>query len=60
MLNIYTWHYFHLFPQEYLLAGADFIETNTFSGTWVAQADYSMEKMVISFSVKMFTILVGI
>lgn len=29
---------------EYLEAGADIIETNTFSGTWIAQADYSLEK----------------
>ena len=32
--------------QAYLLAGADFIETNTFSGTKVAQADYSLEDQV--------------
>ncbi|XP_041107812.1 methionine synthase isoform X2 [Polyodon spathula] len=30
---------------EYLLAGADFIETNTFSSTSVAQADYGMEHL---------------
>ncbi len=29
---------------EYLEAGADIIETNTFSGTWIAQADYHLEK----------------
>jgi 5-methyltetrahydrofolate--homocysteine methyltransferase len=29
-----------------LEAGADFIETNTFSGTTVAQADYGLEDMV--------------
>lgn len=29
---------------EYLVAGADIIETNTFSGTWIAQADYKLEK----------------
>jgi len=29
---------------EYFKAGADIIETNTFSGTWIAQADYSLEK----------------
>lgn len=28
---------------EYLEAGADIIETNTFSGTWIAQADYKLE-----------------
>ena len=33
--------------QSYLLAGADFIETNTFSGTSIAQADYGMESLVI-------------
>lgn len=31
-----------LFLQSYLEAGADFIETNTFSGTSIAQADYDM------------------
>ena len=29
-----------------MLAGADFVETNTFSGTWVAQADYGLESLV--------------
>lgn len=28
------------------MAGADFIETNTFSGTRIAQADYGMEHIV--------------
>ena len=32
--------------KEYLLAGADIIETNTFSGTSTAQADYGLEHMV--------------
>ncbi|XP_061403125.1 methionine synthase isoform X1 [Lethenteron reissneri] len=31
--------------REYLLAGADIIETNTFSGTSIAQADYGLEHM---------------
>ncbi|XP_051523828.1 methionine synthase isoform X2 [Myxocyprinus asiaticus] len=31
--------------KEYLLAGADIIETNTFSSTSVAQADYGMEDL---------------
>jgi 5-methyltetrahydrofolate--homocysteine methyltransferase len=31
---------------EYFEAGADIIETNTFSGTSIAQADYSLEKAV--------------
>ncbi|MFM2040228.1 MAG: hypothetical protein RLZZ493_817 [Bacteroidota bacterium] len=32
--------------REYLEAGADIIETNTFSGTWIAQADYGLENAV--------------
>ena len=32
--------------REYLEAGADIIETNSFSGTWIAQADYGLEKYV--------------
>ena len=32
--------------REYLDAGADIIETNTFSGTVIAQADYKMESQV--------------
>ena len=31
---------------EYLKAGADIIETNTFSGTIIAQADYKLESAV--------------
>lgn len=32
--------------REYLEAGADIIETNTFSGTTIAMADYHMEELV--------------
>jgi|TARA_R110000737_G_scaffold353499_1_gene406227 5-methyltetrahydrofolate--homocysteine methyltransferase len=32
--------------REYLEAGADILETNSFSGTWIAQADYGLEKYV--------------
>ena len=32
--------------EEYLAAGADIIETNTFSGTRIAQADYGLEDVV--------------
>lgn len=32
--------------EEYLNAGADIIETNTFSGTTIAMADYDMEDLV--------------
>jgi 5-methyltetrahydrofolate--homocysteine methyltransferase len=31
--------------REYLEAGADIIETNTFSGTTIAQADYGMQHL---------------
>ena len=31
---------------EYLEAGADIIETNTFNGTAIAQADYALEAIV--------------
>ncbi|KAI4903608.1 hypothetical protein NFI96_030500 [Prochilodus magdalenae] len=31
--------------KEYLLAGADIIETNTFSSTRIAQADYGLEEL---------------
>jgi len=30
--------------ERYLAAGSDFIETNTFSGTCIAQADYDLDK----------------
>ena len=33
---------------QYLEAGADFVETNTFSSTFVAQADYGLEHLVCS------------
>ncbi|WP_424493310.1 homocysteine S-methyltransferase family protein [Salinimicrobium sp. GXAS 041] len=32
--------------RKYFLAGADIVETNTFSGTTIAMADYKMEKLV--------------
>jgi 5-methyltetrahydrofolate--homocysteine methyltransferase len=32
--------------REYLEAGADILETNSFSGTWIAQSDYGLEKYV--------------
>ncbi len=31
---------------EYFTAGADIVETNTFSGTFIAQADYKLERAV--------------
>ena len=32
--------------QDYLEAGADFVETNTFNGTAISQSDYGTEKLV--------------
>ena len=32
--------------EDYLKAGADIVETNTFNGTWVSQSDYGLEKYV--------------
>jgi len=32
--------------KQYFEAGSDIVETNTFSGTWVAQADYALESLV--------------
>ncbi|MEY4573816.1 MAG: hypothetical protein RLZ10_3122 [Bacteroidota bacterium] len=32
--------------RKYFQAGADIVETNTFSGTWIAQADYGLEYAV--------------
>jgi len=32
--------------KQYFEAGADIVETNTFSGTWVAQSDYGLEHLV--------------
>lgn len=32
--------------RQYFQAGADIAETNTFSGTWIAQADYGLENAV--------------
>jgi 5-methyltetrahydrofolate--homocysteine methyltransferase len=32
--------------RQYFQAGADIVETNTFSGTWIAQADYGLESAV--------------
>lgn len=38
--------------KEYLLAGSDIVETNTFNGTSIAQADYKMEAVVREMNVK--------
>jgi methionine synthase I (cobalamin-dependent) len=36
---------------EYLAAGADIIETNTFNGTRIAMADYAMEELAYEINV---------
>ncbi|CCH55851.1 methionine synthase [Fibrisoma limi BUZ 3] len=46
LLSITQPHIIQEIHRQYLDAGADIIETNTFSGTWVAQADYYMEDLV--------------
>lgn len=38
--------------EAYLEAGADIVETNTFSGTSIAQADYGLEDVVYEFNRK--------
>ena len=38
--------------RRYLEAGADIIETNTFSGTTIAQADYGLESIVFELNEK--------
>ncbi|TXC75637.1 homocysteine S-methyltransferase family protein [Luteibaculum oceani] len=38
--------------EEYLAAGADILETNTFSGTTIAQEDYSCEHLVDEINIK--------
>src|SRR6476620_8321425 len=38
--------------EQYLRAGADIIETNSFSGTRIAQSDYAMEPYVYELNVE--------
>ncbi len=38
--------------REYFAAGADIVETNTFNGTSISQADYSTEKFVYEMNLK--------
>lgn len=46
--------------REYLEAGADIIETNTFSGTSVAMADYKMEAIVYELNYQSAKIAVAV
>ncbi|KAL1264896.1 hypothetical protein QQF64_005251 [Cirrhinus molitorella] len=45
ILSITQPHVIYSIHREYLEAGADIIETNTFSSTSIAQADYGMEDL---------------
>ncbi|CAJ1080476.1 methionine synthase isoform X1 [Xyrichtys novacula] len=45
LLSITQPHIIYNIHKEYLLAGADIIETNTFSSTCTAQADYGLEHL---------------
>ena len=38
--------------RKYLEAGSDIIETNTFSGTTIAQADYKLESAVRAINIE--------
>jgi 5-methyltetrahydrofolate--homocysteine methyltransferase len=46
LLSITQPHAILSIHKAYLEAGADFIETNTFSSTSIAQADYGLESIV--------------
>ncbi|MFN8354841.1 MAG: methionine synthase [Spirosomataceae bacterium] len=46
LLSITQPHIIKEIHARYFEAGADIAETNTFSGTWVAMADYGMEELV--------------
>src|SRR5690606_37415109 len=46
LLSITQPHIIRTIHKEYLKAGADILETNTFSGTTIAMADYGMEELV--------------
>lgn len=45
LLSITQAHIIQAIHEDYLEAGADIIETNTFSSTSIAQADYGMESL---------------
>lgn len=40
------WSTLIFYVQDYLLAGSDFVETNTFNGTAVSQSDYGTQHLV--------------
>ena len=43
--------------KEYFEAGADIVETNTFSGTSIAQADYCMQNLVYRSKLKLLLVI---
>jgi 5-methyltetrahydrofolate--homocysteine methyltransferase len=46
LLSLTQPHAIEEIHRKYFLAGADIVETNTFSGTTIAMADYGMEELV--------------
>lgn len=46
LLNLTQPQLIRAIHEQYLMAGADIIETNTFGATTIAQADYAMEEFV--------------
>ena len=51
MLSITQPQIIEAIHKEYLKAGADIIETNTFSSTSIAQADYDMQSLAYELNV---------
>jgi 5-methyltetrahydrofolate--homocysteine methyltransferase len=51
LLSITQPHIIEAIHEKYLLAGADIIETNTFSSTSIAQADYDMQSLAYELNV---------
>ncbi len=51
LLSLTQPHIIREVHEQYLAAGADLIETNTFGATTIAQSDYGMEDLVIEMNV---------
>lgn len=51
LLSLTQPHIIRKIHEEYLLAGADIIETNTFSSTSISMADYHMEELAYELNV---------
>lgn len=52
LLNITRKELVSKIHEEYLRAGADIVETNTFNGTWISQADYGLESYAYQMNVE--------